>query len=88
MTSLRLRRFVFGTSGFLAALLLAPLGLALLALAAAALWGPPFGAILYLLVPVAVLTTVPGLVALYLFLRRRVPYAPTSRNVGPSGVRS
>jgi hypothetical protein len=55
----------------MAAILLAPAGLALLVLPIAFLVnGPPFGEILYILIMLAGMTTLPGLVCLYLAIRQ------------------
>jgi 1,4-dihydroxy-2-naphthoate octaprenyltransferase len=60
-----------GSPRGMAAILLAPAGLALLVLPVAFLVdGPPFGVILYVLIILAAMTTLPGLVCLYLAIRQ------------------
>jgi hypothetical protein len=58
--------------GLLAAVLLAPAGVALLALIGGLLTNrPPFGLILYLSILVGAMTTLPGLACLVLALRQQ-----------------
>jgi hypothetical protein len=71
-SSTRLPRILlFGNAATTAGLLLAPLALLVLAVGAAAVWGPPFGMFVYLLIHIAALSTLPGLAFVYLAIRNR-----------------
>lgn len=62
---------LFGNAATAAGWLLAPLVLLILAAGAATVWGPPFGVFVHLLLHLAALSTLPGLVFLFIAIRNR-----------------